>query len=51
MLRSGGAKLLMWTLLGVGVVASIAFGSAAVLLNLWADSRPLTDEPRSRLDS
>jgi hypothetical protein len=32
----------MWTLLAVGAVASIAFGLAAVVLNLWADLRRRT---------
>jgi hypothetical protein len=35
----------MWTLLAVGVVASIAFGLAAVVLHLW----PLTNEKRTDL--
>jgi hypothetical protein len=38
----------MWTLLAVGVVVSIGFGLAAVLLSMWMDFRPLTDKERLR---
>ena len=41
----------MWKLLAIGAVASLAFGFAAIVLNMWRDFRPLTDEERARLET